>query len=215
MAYPITPLCEIARKYACEKCPCSMPFPIQRATENPTHPYTPVYWDLFGFWAGEVKHMLEIGINEGRSLRMWRDFFGNAKIYGLDIRPETLIKEDRIRTWIVDQNDPVGLKEWADERECLFDIIIDDGSHIYDHQVRSLHVLLPYLKPHGVYVIEDSMRQTGDRYDPNGQYPSLVSAPPDIRRDVFAWSDTIHSTLQVFRRPGFHFFTMKEALAGK
>ena len=39
----------------------------------------------------------------GASLRVWRDFFPNAKIYGGDIDKETLFIEDRISTYYVDQ----------------------------------------------------------------------------------------------------------------
>lgn len=160
MAFPPTPLCEIARKYGCEKGGLGYPFPVARATYNPYHDYTPVYWDMFGFWAAEAKYVLEIGINEGRSLRMWRDFFGNATIIGLDNRPETLIKEDRIWTFLADQGDAETLRGAVPS--VKYDVIIDDGSHLYKDQKVSFDTLREFLQPHGLYIIEDHYE--GEKY---------------------------------------------------
>ena len=44
------------------------------------------------------------------------------------------------------------------------DIIIDDGSHIGEHQVFSFIVLNKYLSPNGIYVIEDIQPQYIDRF---------------------------------------------------
>ena len=49
------------------------------------HHYTKVYYDLFKDRQRSVKKVIEMGIAEGASLRMWRDFFPNAQIYGADI----------------------------------------------------------------------------------------------------------------------------------
>jgi len=36
-----------------------------------------------------------------------------------------------------------------------FDLIIDDGSHLCNHQIISAAVLSPFLKSGGLYIIED------------------------------------------------------------
>ena len=36
-----------------------------------------------------------------------------------------------------------------------YDIIIDDGSHVPQHQITSLACLLPALNPGGLYIIEN------------------------------------------------------------
>lgn len=195
MVWPLTPLCEISRKYGCEKGGVQHPFPIARAIANPFHEYTPVYWDLFGHWAAEAKFVLEIGINEGRSLRMWRDFFANARIHGFDIRHQTLIHEDRINSFECDQSDPDSLG-WALTLagDQLYDVIIEDGSHLYDDQLISMLRLLPRLQPHGIYVCEDSNLDGEKR---------LLQPPPGYTMKVYRWENDSHSLLQVIHGPQY------------
>ena len=66
----------------------------------------------------------------GASLRVWRDYFFNALIYGGDIDKNILFEEDRIKTFYVDQLDVTSIKSmWDNIRVNNFDIIIDDGLH--------------------------------------------------------------------------------------
>ena len=46
----------------------------------------------------------------GASLRVWRDYFPNAIIYGADIDKDILFAEERIKTFYIDQLDPVAIK---------------------------------------------------------------------------------------------------------
>ena len=64
-----TPLCKLALKYRSDKCP-----------KRGKHTYTPYYYDLLKNKKRSTKKVLEIGIGKGASLKMWRDFFPNAKI---------------------------------------------------------------------------------------------------------------------------------------
>ena len=68
----------------------------------------------------------------GASLRAWRDFFTNAKIYGADIDKQVLFTEKRIKTFEMDQLNPNSIKNmWKKINKKNFDIIIDDGMHSY------------------------------------------------------------------------------------
>jgi hypothetical protein len=91
----------------------------------------------------------------GASLLMWRDYFPEAQIYACDIREETLFQAERIKTIECDQSDVLSLLKMVGEFGGEFDIIIDDGSHIKEHQILTAKTLLPYLSRGGVYVIED------------------------------------------------------------
>ena len=91
----------------------------------------------------------------GASLFMWRDYFPNAEIYSCDIREDILINEDRIRSYKVDQSQSSELFNLIEVIGKDFDLIVDDGSHITDHQIISAIALLPYLHKDGVYIIED------------------------------------------------------------
>jgi hypothetical protein len=148
-----TPLCRLARTYGSDKCP----------TIN--HTYTPEYHRLLS--GLKVTSMLEIGIGNvplmkpivgetyrpGASLRMWRDYFPEATIYGCDIDTTVLFEEDRIKTFWVDQSSETCLKERVPDIE--YDVILDDGSHDPDHMVTTFNALWDRLVPGGLYIIED------------------------------------------------------------
>jgi trans-aconitate methyltransferase len=146
----MTPLCEIALKYGTDKCGY--------------HNYTPVYYDLLK--DKKVKRVLEVGIAAGCSLRMWRDFFPGADIFGFDIDPDTFITEERIKCFPCDQNRASSLQTAAMNAGGNFDLIIEDGSHVPIHQIVSAWTLLTFLAPGGIYVIEDV-----GAYDKNARNP--------------------------------------------
>tara|TARA_Y100000389_G_C17327768_1_gene446453 strand:- start:71 stop:970 length:900 start_codon:yes stop_codon:yes gene_type:complete len=103
----------------------------------------------------KVKKILEIGVDRGESLSMWKEYFPNAEIHGLDIQKECMkFNKGRIKIHIGDQSDQIFLKEFG-EKNNFFDIIIDDGSHIHDHIIKSFTSLYPYLNNNGYYVVED------------------------------------------------------------
>jgi len=98
---------------------------------------------------------LEIGVYNGCSLRMWKEYFSNGEIYGLDIDPNTKIhQEERVRIDIGSQTDIEFLKETYKNEQ--FDVIIDDGSHVNEFTIKSFNYLFyNHLKNGGLYIIED------------------------------------------------------------
>lgn len=103
----------------------------------------------------KVKKILEIGIDRGESLSLWQEYFPNAEIHGLDINPECKkFSTGRIKVHIGDQSDQSYLN-YLGEQNGFFDIIIDDGSHIHQHIIKSFASLYPYLNNEGYYVVED------------------------------------------------------------
>jgi hypothetical protein len=105
--------------------------------------------------------LLEIGIHRGASLRMWHDYFPRALVIGLDIVAAAPSLEDlapAVRTARADQSDPAQLRQLGEallaERGGL-DLVIDDGSHLCSHQIVSFKSLFPFVKPGGIYFVED------------------------------------------------------------
>lgn len=99
----------------------------------------------------QPKRVLEIGVQGGGSLKIWRDMFPDAEIVGVDIDEKCKEHEgERIKVIIGDQHDVKFLESLGD-----FDIIIDDGGHTMTQQQVSMKWLLPQLREGGVYVIED------------------------------------------------------------
>lgn len=112
-----------------------------------------VYQEHFAPIRSTVRSMLEIGVAEGASLRMWEEYFPFAQIHGLDIDPCVAFRTARIRVTTGDQHDETVLRRIAGGE--TFDIVIDDGSHVVDHMVRSLALLWPRVRQGGFYCIED------------------------------------------------------------
>ena len=120
--------------------------------------YPPLYDLLFAPIQDKPIRLLEIGVQRGRSLRMWYDYFPSATIFGYDILRWSRLSRynrDRIFNFSGDQSKREDLNKFIHMFGGEFDIIIDDGSHYSDHQFISLASLYYYLKPGGMYFVED------------------------------------------------------------
>jgi hypothetical protein len=153
--------------------------------------YAPIYHGLLKHLRDQPVRLLEIGIGTviqgaycsmyghdlpgyrpGASLRAWRDYFPNGSIHGIDVQPDTMIKDEpRIFTALVDSTDAGAVQAYCSVfghnlpgylGMRPFDIIVDDGAHIPELQVKTLRNFFPALAPNGLYVIEDV-----NRVDPN------------------------------------------------
>lgn len=148
---------EIAEKYVTDK----------RRSE---HDYVKFYEKYFEELRDKELKILEIGIyrpptNSGRtvgaSLKTWYEYFPKAKIYGLDLTDFSDVNNDRIETMVCNQAyrikgiDYPGLEDVINKYGGDFDIIIDDGGHTMDQQLITLGYMFKYLKPNGIFVIED------------------------------------------------------------
>mgnify|MGYP003679381147 CR=1 FL=1 len=119
-----------------------------------------------------VTKVLEIGVETGRSHRMWLEYFPNATIYGVDIFETGKEELDRLQQgnpnldrsilYKADQSDPLQLNQFLDKYGKDFDIIIDDGGHSMKQQQISLKILFNAVKKGGTYVIEDLHTCSGE-----------------------------------------------------
>ena len=119
------------------------------------HLFTEFYNDFFEKFLDKEINILEIGIFQGSSLKMLREYFPKANIYAIDI-DEIIVNKNygsNIITHLCSQIDLPKLKSII--KDVKFDIIIDDGSHITSHQQKSLGFLFSYLNPAGIYICED------------------------------------------------------------
>ncbi len=126
------------------------------------HDYLNFYESLFARRRDEALTLLEIGVLNGASLRTWREFFPHAHVIGADIDPTTRrFQRERVTIEYMDQSNLEDMVRVAVKHQP-FDIIIDDGSHLWEHQTTSLKTLFPFLKPGGMYIIEDLQTNYGD-----------------------------------------------------
>jgi hypothetical protein len=120
------------------------------------HSYFPVYEKHFAQFKTRAISILEIGVQRGGSLRLWREYLGpRARIFGIDVDPECKVHEDDgIKIFIGDQTDTGFLQSVVAETGPL-DVIIDDGGHLASQQISSFISLFPHLNYGGVYLVED------------------------------------------------------------
>jgi hypothetical protein len=144
-------LTELANKYGTDK-----------GTEKPNDGI--IHADRLGFT--EIYHnymnnirfdklvILEIGVDSGRSLKMWYDYFPNSTIHGVDLFDKSQYNSDRVITHICDQSNRNQLLELMNKIGNV-DIVIDDGSHVISHQLITLSVIFNFINTGGQYWIED------------------------------------------------------------
>src|SRR5437899_3288938 len=127
-------------------------------TNKITHRYLEWYDPVLEHFVPNEIKLLELGIYEGGSLLLWRDYFPRGRIVGIDIQVKVdFFGEERIRVFQGSQQDTGFLSEVARETAPEgFDIIIDDASHFGNlTKIAFWHLFDNHLKPSGLYVIED------------------------------------------------------------
>ena len=123
-------------------------------TDKADHAYLPHYEKLFAGFRDQPITLLEIGVAAGASLRMWRDYFPQGQIHGIDATEESMFEEERIKTYLGRQEDTAFLKKIVCRTGPL-DVVVDDGSHEGAHEVVSFLEIWPHVKAGGWYCIED------------------------------------------------------------
>ncbi|MBO0731450.1 MAG: hypothetical protein J2P57_19490 [Acidimicrobiaceae bacterium] len=126
------------------------------------HRYTPHYEQHLRHLKTKRFTLLEIGIGGnvkegvgGASLRMWKWYFPQAQIVGLDLYDKSFVDAPRIRTYMGSQADADVLERIV-EKEGVPLVVIDDGSHRPPHVLETFRILFPMLPNGAIYVIEDT-----------------------------------------------------------
>ena len=158
-------LCEIGKKYDTDK---------SSQRNNPSdcrhcHPYTLFYDGLFRNKKNEHLKIAELGIFEGASLLMWKEYFPNSEIYGFEYENEYITNfkrkcdNDRITLANVDVKYKDNITKVFGETNVMYDIIIDDTTHQFDHQITIIENTYKYLKPGGILIIEDIFKSYNEK----------------------------------------------------
>lgn len=118
------------------------------------HAYGDTYERLFPDRRG-VGLIMEVGVADGSSLLAWMEVFPNAHVVGLDIHPAARLRERdyRMEMHVADATERTSCEVAANGRQ--FDFICEDASHRLTDNLRTLFYLWPYIKPGGIYVIEE------------------------------------------------------------
>lgn len=164
----MTALCDIAWAYKTDKC------------ARIKHHFTEYYYDILWHRRHDIRKVVEIGIGcmepyfiKGASLYMWRASFPHARIYGADIEPGLMFKDERIETFLCDQTKADDLERLIEFTGSDVDLFVDDGLHEPEVQVATCLTLMPLLDKKVTYVIEDVGR------------PSFINRLTDYQVEVW------------------------------
>jgi len=136
------------------------------------HNYTTLYHELFSTLRDKPIRLFELGIGTnnifipsnmgangkpGASLYAWQEYFSQAIICAADIDRDILFNTPRIHTFFCDQTDKSSIELlWMQpELQESFDIIIEDGLHEFDANVKFFENSIHKLKDNGYFIIED------------------------------------------------------------
>lgn len=145
-------------------------------TDKYIHGYCPVYEIALAHLKDLPIRLLEVGVDHGWSMHMWRDYLPKAELVGIDIRTDLHdLTSEEATIYNVDCDDVEQLGTFARSQE-QFDVIIDDGGHSMQQQQNALNVLWDLLKPGGVFIMEDmhtSLREFYPRRNPGNDPTTL------------------------------------------
>lgn len=112
--------------------------------------YAAAYEEIFKDIRGDIKTILEFGVLYGSSLFLWREYFPNAKILGVDAMPYGGRLPDRTEVFEGEQQNEKVLA--ALKEKGPYDVIVDDAGHVPAHYIVTLFALKDHAEH---YIIED------------------------------------------------------------
>ena len=150
-------LCEIGKKYDTDK--SSQRNNITNSRHS--HPYTLFYDGLFRNKKDQPLKIAELGILDGASLLMWKEYFTNSEIYGFEYNHNLInhfkkkFNNERITLSHIDVQNKHSIVNAFSDLNILYDIIVEDTTHQFEDQIRVIENSFQYLKPGGILIIED------------------------------------------------------------
>lgn len=150
-----TDLCFLGKKYSTNKSSLNL--------DGHRSGYTSLYSFLFSSLKEKKCLLAEIGIEKNGSTNMWRAYFPRARIdcFELDKKKIELAKKQKLKNvhyHYIDVSSPQTITHQFNKVKKKFDIIIDDSTHEFDHQVNIIKNTHKFIKSGGYLVIEDIYR---------------------------------------------------------
>lgn len=154
-SYKMLSLKEIGLKYGTDK-----------ATD---HQFCDFYESHLNHLRFEKIKLLEIGIYQNQSMMMWREYFPNAEIHGIDIVEYSDNKVDNVNYHCIDIENTEALTNFINDNYD-WDVVIDDGGHTMKQQQFSFKYFLGIMKKPAIFIMEDlhsSFEYWKSRHNPN------------------------------------------------
>jgi hypothetical protein len=148
---------------------------VNGTDKQSNHNYGDAYESLFPD-RNRIELVMEVGVADGSCLLAWREVFPNATIVGMDIHHSDKAHGDRIEFYRGDQRSLHDCYAAVGGRK--FDLIIDDATHNLEDTLRTLLYLWPFVKPNGIYVVEE--------------FPNVGSLWPHIKQ-LFPFAENVYT----------------------
>lgn len=120
------------------------------------HHYFEIYHRHFATFRGKSPVIMEIGVQNGGSLQMWRHYFGpGTRVFGIDVNPQCSRFADADTTILIGDQADRGFLAEVRRQVPHIDVLIDDGGHTMAQQTNTFEELYPHIQPNGIYCCED------------------------------------------------------------
>jgi hypothetical protein len=131
-----------------------------RTDKNTTHSYLELYEKLLFNKKETAKNILEVGIFDGGSIKLWHDYFQNATIYGLDVKKisdtwDGIKNNKRIQLGCFDAYNDIFFKTQLLNKNIKFDMMLDDGPHTLESMKQFIKLYSQIMADDGILIIED------------------------------------------------------------
>lgn len=119
--------------------------------------YFAVYDKWFKDFRGKDIVFVEIGVQNGGSVQMWKDYFGkNVKIIGIDIDERCKQFEDEQVSIEIGSQEDIEFWDKFKEKYPKVDILLDDGGHSMKQQIVTFKCMFQHIQEGGIYMCEDT-----------------------------------------------------------
>lgn len=135
--------------------------PIFYTDKSTLHCYDRIYDQILESYRDKDGSLLEIGVYYGGSLLLWQEYFTKMSITGIDVEnnvPEsifTLYDIDRVQYYLRDAYSDETVNMLKQKKPEGYDIIIDDGPHDEESQLKFIDNYLRMVRKGGLLIIED------------------------------------------------------------
>lgn len=132
-----------------------------RTDKNTVHSYLPLYESLLNKKKETAKNVLEVGIYQGGSIKLWSDYFINANVYGLDIMNIADVYDgikNNERITLYTSSDAYDVEFFNNKflnKGIKFDLLLDDGPHTLQSMVQFILLYSQIMADDGILIIED------------------------------------------------------------
>jgi hypothetical protein len=118
--------------------------------------YFQAYEEMFSKYVGKKVTFVEVGVLQGGSLFMWREYLGpQARIIGIDLHPNAKsLEKDGFEIFIGSQSDKSFWKNFYSKVGNI-DVLLDDGGHVNDQQIITVAEAIKNTNDDGIIVTED------------------------------------------------------------